>query len=76
MIPTPWDPQPAKDVPEYHEEITQRFQNDMGGLNKEDDISDQLEDYEYGIGSNAAGSDTRHPIINLSDDFKLQSVGE
>ena len=84
LIPTPWDPQPAADLQkqqraaEYFEEMTERFQQHLADLYREDDISDQLEDYEKLVEekNDFSDSEERHPIINLSDDFKLQSIGE
>ena len=91
LIPTPWEPQPASvllkqqrageyfDKQKYFEEMREKFQQHLADLSRKDDISDQLEDYKNVIEEKnnfAASSQERHPIINLSDDFKLQSIGE
>ena len=91
LIPTPWEPQPASvllkqqrageyfDKQKYFEEMREKFQQHLADLSRKDDISDQLENYENVIEEKnnlSASSEERHPIINLSDDFKLQSIGE
>ena len=92
LIPTPWEPQPASvllkqqrageyfDKQKYFEEMREKFQQHLADLSRKDDISDQLENYENVIEEknnlSASSEEERHPIINLSDDFKLQSIGE
>ena len=56
--------------------MTVKFHQHLLDLYKDEDVSKQLEDYEYSTDLEYTPADDKlHRIINLSDDFKLESIG-
>ena len=58
--------------------MTEKFHQHLLDLYKDEDVSEQLEDYEYNTYLEYTPTDAYgelHRIINLSDDFKLESIG-
>ena len=56
--------------------MTEKFHQHLHELYKDEDVSERLEDYEYFKDVEYTPADGElHRIINLSDDFKLESIG-